>query len=71
MLQTVCTPTNASIMIAIPDEYIGKKLEITVSPMQDESVKKHIAQHEYMSIEEFRTESKASLIKILNENGIY
>ncbi|MDR2853679.1 MAG: hypothetical protein LBV31_00040 [Prevotellaceae bacterium] len=49
MLQTILTPTNASILLSIPDEYIGKELEVTVAPL----TKKPIARQDYMTSDEF------------------
>ena len=56
-------------VIILPDEPVlfDKEVEIIVIPKPD---KKTIPEG-YMTLEEFRTQAKVSLTKILNEHGIH
>ncbi|MDR1416725.1 MAG: hypothetical protein LBJ57_04845 [Prevotellaceae bacterium] len=57
-------------IITLPFEpaLFNRDVEITIVPKQKSEAERLPAG--YMSLEEFRVKSKASLTKILNENGI-
>jgi hypothetical protein len=40
MIQTVITPGQTSVSFQIPENYIGKRLEITCNPLDDLTVEK-------------------------------
>jgi hypothetical protein len=56
-------------VILLPFEPVlfDKEVELIVIP----KIEKAAAPQGYMGLEEFRAESKRSLRKILNENGVY
>ena len=59
---------SESGIISLPFEprLFNKEVEIIIVP----KAKEEKVPENYMTLEEFRTESKASLTKILNEHGI-
>ena len=58
---------NGIISLPFEPKLFNREVEIIIVPKsRDERVPEG-----YMTLEEFRTESKASLTKILNEHGIY
>jgi len=63
------TKISKSGIISLPQEsdLFDREVEIIVIPKTG----KETIPAGYMTLEEFRTESKISLTKILNEHGIY
>lgn len=35
MIRTIITPKSANIKISIPDEYVGKPIEVTYIPLEE------------------------------------
>jgi hypothetical protein len=58
-------------IITLPFEpsLFNREVEITIVPKQNSTAR--TVSDGYMTLEEFRVQSKASLAKILNEHGIY
>ena len=63
--------------VHLDDEYVSVKKILKEIYSQDQGVSfenyatNGVVPEEYMTVEQFRTESKASLTKILNKHGIY
>jgi len=63
--------------IYLDDEYINVKKILKELYRQEQGVRfenpniNSVLPEGYMTVEQFRTEAKASLTKILNKNGIY